>query len=109
MINRKMEPAKLRILPTPKEKFRMVGQVTALDTFQNNTRDFHESGLFSTTLFGRVGSPERLTRMAYIDIYIPIFHPRIFGHLCSLKQRHNPPRHLSSLKGVMPLILLGGI
>ena len=64
----------------------MVGQVTALDTFQNNTRDFHESGLFSTTLFGRVGSPERLTRMAYIDIYIPIFHPRIFGHLCSLKQ-----------------------
>ena len=84
MINRKMEPAKLKILPTPKEKFRMVGQVTALDTFQNNTRDFHESGLFSTSIFGRVGSQERLTRMAYIDIYVPIFHPRIFNHLCSL-------------------------
>lgn len=81
-----MEPAKLKILPTPKDKFRLVGEVTVLDVFQNNTRDFHEAGLFSTTIFGRVGSPERLTRMGYIDIRVPIFHPRIFHHLCALKQ-----------------------
>lgn len=81
-----MDPAYLKILHPKPEMFRFVGQVRVLDIFQNNTRDFHDDGLFSTTIFGRVGSDERLTRMGYIDVYVPIFHPRIFNHICTLKQ-----------------------
>lgn len=81
-----MAPAYIKIANIPKEKFRLVGRVKVLDVFQNNTRDFHDDGLFSTTIFGRVGSPDRITRMGYIDFHVPIFHPRIFNHICSLKQ-----------------------
>lgn len=80
-----MAPAYIRIANYPKEMFRLVGQVKVLDVFQNNTRDFHDEGLFSTTIFGRVGSAERIKRMGYIDFKVPVFHPRIFNHLCSLK------------------------
>lgn len=86
MSNKRMDPAYLKIFAAPESKFRLVGQVTVLDIFQNNTRDFHEAGLFSAGIFGRVGSDERLKRMGYIDIHVPIFHPRIFNHLCALKQ-----------------------
>ena len=81
-----MEPARLKIFKADAARFRMVGQVKVLDVFQNNTRDFHEEGLFSTSIFGRVGSNERLTRFGYIDLRIPILHPRIFSRLCALKQ-----------------------
>lgn len=81
-----MSPAYFKIFSASPDKFRFVGQVTALDIFQNNTRDFHESGLFSSSIFGRVGSDDRLKRFGYIDIKVPVFHPRIYNHLCSLKQ-----------------------
>lgn len=81
-----MEPARLKIFKAEAARFRMVGQVKVLDIFQNNTRDFHEEGLFSTSIFGRVGSNDRLTRFGYIDLRVPILHPRIFSRLCSLKQ-----------------------
>lgn len=81
-----MTPAYFKIFEDNAAKFRNVGQVKVLDVFQNNTRDFHEEGLFSTSIFGRVGSKERLVRFGYIDLHVPILHPRIFHRVCALKQ-----------------------
>ena len=81
-----MNPASIAIFKAEASKFRHVGRVKVLDVFQNNTRDFHSEGLFSTEIFGRVGSNERLTRFGYIDIHVPILHPRVFTKLCNLKQ-----------------------
>lgn len=80
------QPTHVKILHADPKRFAHVKPVTTVDVFQNNTRDFHDDGLFSAEIFGRVGSDARLTRMSYIDCKVPIFHPRIFSHLCSLKQ-----------------------
>lgn len=79
-------PANLSIFKDEDSKFKYIGQVKVLDIFTNNTRDFHPEGLFSTEIFGRVGSEERLKRFSYIDVRVPILHPRVFSHICSLKQ-----------------------
>lgn len=81
-----MEATRVAIFDAKPERFKYVGQVKVLDIFQNNTRDFHDEGLFSTVIFGKVGTPDRLKRFGNIDVRVPILHPRIFTHLCNLKQ-----------------------
>lgn len=81
-----MDPGSIQIFDAKPERLKYIGKVTVLDIFQNNSRDFHDAGLFSSTIFGRVGSKERLVRFGYIDLYVPVLHPRIFNRLCSLKQ-----------------------
>lgn len=60
--------------------------VKALDIFDGPSRNLHEDGLFSQSIFGRPGSDERRTRFSYIDIKTTIFHPVIYRTLCSLKR-----------------------
>ena len=38
----------------------------------------HPDGLYSTTIFGPVGSQKRVLQYAYIDLKVPFFHPGIF-------------------------------
>lgn len=78
-------PANISILNLTSEWARKVQPVTVLDAFQGGTENFHEDGLFSTTIFGRVGSEERDTLFSYIDIKVSIFHPFIYKTLCKLK------------------------
>ena len=80
--------AHLRLGCLTEQQVRGIGQVTSLDIFQNNTRNFAENGLFSTEIFGKVGSEERLTRMGIIDTKTRILHPRIFKYLTMLKQMY---------------------
>lgn len=57
-------------------------------TFSGNERvveGFHDDGLFSTIIFGRIGEDERDTRFSYIDIKVKIFHPVIHKALVKLK------------------------
>lgn len=63
-----------------------VKPIRSLDIFQGMTKNFHEDGLFSQSIFGRVGDESRNRRFSYIDIKIPIFHPIIFNTLVSLKR-----------------------
>lgn len=46
---------------------------------------FHDDGLFSTLIFGRIGEDERDTRFSYIDIKVGILHPIIHKALVKLK------------------------
>lgn len=62
-----------------------LGKVTALDSLEGSSKDFHPQGLFSVEFFGRVGDDIRSRRLAYIDVKIPVFHPLVFATLVKLK------------------------
>lgn len=60
-------------------------KITSLDTYLSNTKNFHPDGLYSTTIFGIVGTPDRDSKFAYIDIKAPILHPIIFKAFSEMK------------------------
>lgn len=49
------------------------------------TTNFHDDGLFSISIFGRIGDEFRDSRFSYIDIKTTVFHPLIHKALCKLK------------------------
>lgn len=82
----KMKKLDLKILDTNTDRFRYIKPVTSMDTFQGMTRDFHEDGLFSTSIFGKVGTQDRNLRMSFINVKIEIFTPKIYFLICGYKQ-----------------------
>lgn len=81
-----MKKLDLKILDTNSDRFRYIKPVTSLDTFQGMSKNFHEDGLFSTSIFGKVGTQDRNLRMSYINIKIKIFNPKIYFLICGYKQ-----------------------
>lgn len=77
-------PVNLFFVRLNSDIIRMMKPVTALDSFVGGTREFHPDGLFSTEIFGRLGTPERETRFSYIELGTTIFHPFVYKALCSL-------------------------
>lgn len=59
--------------------------VSKVDIYDGASKEFDPNGLFSPYIFGRIGSAERMTKMGYIDLKIPVFHPLVFTHLKRLK------------------------
>ena len=78
-------PFNIGILKLTPELLAYIKPVRVLDTFDGLTKNFHEDGLFSTTIFGKVGDQVRNKRFSYIDIRIGVFHPIIFNALTELK------------------------
>lgn len=62
--------------------------VTSLDTMDGATGNFNENGLFSISIFGRVGEERRQSNYSYIDIKIEVFHPIVYDALVALKGLH---------------------
>lgn len=61
-----------------------LGQVKELQIF-DNTGNLHPSGLFSTTIFGAVGSEYRNRTFGYIDLKVDILHPFLYYTIIKLK------------------------
>lgn len=62
-----------------------LGNVTKLNIFEfSGTSSFEPDGLFSTTIFGSIGSTERNETMGYIDIGVPILHPKVYQNFLAL-------------------------
>ncbi len=78
-------PFNISILELNDKTLQAIKPVRALDTFEGNSKNFHEDGLFSQTIFGRVGDALRNKRFSYINIKINIFHPIIYNTLTELK------------------------
>jgi len=78
-------PAKVWPMVLTKERVRGLIPVTSLDIYDGASSEFHDEGLYSTKIFGRVGSDERDTTFSYINLKVQIFHPKIFRDLMSLK------------------------
>jgi len=79
------QPFNLSVWSPTLNDLRLVQQVTSLDVAEGPGGNFHEDGLFSTRIFGRVGDPARDATFGYIDLRIPVFHPIIFKTLIKLK------------------------
>lgn len=77
-------PVNLFYVNITPEVLRMMKPVTTLDSFSGGTKEFHPDGLFSTEIFGRLGTPERENRFSYINLGTTIFHPFVYKALCSL-------------------------
>lgn len=58
--------------------------VTSSLTLEPSTNLFHQDGLYSETIFGPVGSPDRMLRFGYIDLNTHIFNPKIFKLIVQL-------------------------
>ena len=72
------------LLPTKKD-LTTLKQITALDIFDGQSRNFHSSGLFSVDIFGQVGTEIRNHTYAYIDLKLEILHPILHKAICDLK------------------------
>lgn len=79
-------PFNVTILELTPQKLQGLKPVKVLDIFDGMSNNFHEDGLFSNSIFGKVGDPRRNARFSYIDIKLPIFHPILFRALTDLKK-----------------------
>lgn len=83
-----MLPFNVTLMELSAARLRHLKPVTSLDIYEGATNNFHESGLYSISIFGRPGSDERDERFSFIDIKVPILHPIIFTRMMRLKQMY---------------------
>lgn len=67
----------------------LMGEVSSLGIFENNSKVFDPKGLFSTEIFGPIGSKQRLSKPGYINLRMPILHPLAYKHLISLNKLYD--------------------
>lgn len=85
-MQRQPVPFNVSLLELTPQKLQGVKPVRVLDIFDGAGSNFHEDGLFSVSIFGKVGDERRAQRFSYIDIRIPVFHPVVFRSLVGLKR-----------------------
>lgn len=79
------EPMKLKVLNIDGISKNLIREITSQGIFDKTGIVFDTEGLYSTTIFGDVGSKQRDTTYAFIDLKLPIIHPAIFNALKDLK------------------------
>lgn len=67
------------------DQLRQMGEVTKLNVFEQNSNVFAKDGLFSTEIFGPIGTDIRSETPGYIDLHVDIMHPLVYQQLTSLK------------------------
>lgn len=78
-------PFNISLLIPTQQQLSMLGQVTSHEIFEGLGGNFHEKGLFSVEIFGRIGSTDRESRFGYIDLGLPVLHPVIYRNILKLK------------------------
>jgi len=71
----------LDILVLNKQQLKQMYPVRKLNIFVPSSEDFEPHGLFSTEIFGQVGSEQRNSMLSYIGLNTAVFHPLIYNHL----------------------------
>jgi len=84
MQNQKLPPANLHVVHVNKDNAKSLGKVTTGQIF-NNMNLFHPEGLFSSEIFGSVGSEARNRTFGVIDLHIEVFHPLVYRTIIKLK------------------------
>ena len=80
------QPINIELISVTEEQIKRLGlqEVTEPQIFEANSSIFHTKGLFSTTIFGAIGSEHRNRIFAYIDLHIPVLHPIVYYAITSL-------------------------
>lgn len=80
-------PFNIALMDMNNLSYRTMRPVTTLDIFENaNSTNFHEDGLFSVEIFGRIGDDIRDTQFSYIPIKVSILHPVVIARLEKIKR-----------------------
>lgn len=79
------QPFNVEVLKLTGQNTQSLKPVTVTDIYEGGTNNFHEDGLYSTSIFGPSGSEDRGKRFSYIDLKLGIIHPLLFTHLSRLK------------------------
>lgn len=89
-INPPLDPKlfNIDILILNDENTRYVREVKSPMIFEVGSTLFHPEGLFSTQIFGPVGSKIRNQKEAYIDLRLPIIHPLVYETIISLSNKY---------------------
>ena len=79
-------PANIWLMDTSPAKMERLKVISSLDVFESgSSQNYHPQGLFSTEIFGRVGTLERDVRYGRIDLKLPVIHPFIFKKITKLR------------------------
>lgn len=78
-------PFNISLLIPTQQQLKMLGQITSHEIFEGLGGNFHEKGLFSVEIFGRIGSAEREGRFGYIKLGLPVIHPVVYRNILKLK------------------------
>lgn len=86
MNQKQMDPFNIQILD-PDSFIRKHGcmPVTSFAMYEASSTHFHPNGLFSETIFGQVGSRDRLIRRGYFDLRTKIITPHLYKQILTLK------------------------
>ena len=75
----------LDIIVPDKNIVQFIGKVSKLNIFEfSGSSEFEKEGLFSTNIFGSIGSNTRNETFGYIDLGVKILHPLVYDYLLSL-------------------------
>ena len=81
-----LDPLTLKLLDSNYVQQNAILPVTSAFIREPSTNEFHPEGLFSETIFGEVGSTQRLIKFGYIDLRMQCFHPLVYKNLLQLKR-----------------------
>lgn len=79
------------IIPTKKDLL-TIRPVTKLNIFKSGN-DFEPEGLFSTEIFGPIGSMARQEKFGYIDLGVGLLHPSVYQDLIGLSTKYKQIIH----------------
>lgn len=82
---KKLTPLNIDLTFAPDSVVRNLKPTTRTDIYDGVSSNFNDDGLFSTSTFGRVGSPERDNNFSYIRMNGEAIHPAVFSVLKKLK------------------------
>ena len=78
-------PALIWILHTEDADLKHLAAITRLDIMEGATNNFHPDGMFSTRIFGMVGSADRDRTYGKIQFGLRILHPKVYEELTNVK------------------------
>jgi len=64
-----------------KSQLTNIQEVLVPDTYLGMTQEFHPDGLYSSTIFGLQGSPQRMENIGYISLNTEVIIPDVFKQL----------------------------
>lgn len=83
---KKLSPFNMSLLFPTNDVVRYMKETKVTDIYDGMTSNFNEDGLFSTSTFGRVGTPERDERFSYIRLNTKVIHPMVFDTIVRLRR-----------------------
>lgn len=82
-------PFNLDLLVIDDKASTLMRPVVSLDTYIGASKNFNPDGLYSTEIFGVVGTPARYDKYSYIDLKVKIIHPIVYRALGQIKSLYH--------------------